>query len=311
MIVAGRIFPQDEVMKQEVMVVGATGMLGAQIVDALLARGEAAVSALVRQPEKKQQELAGLRARGVRVVAGDVTEPRGLAAALEGVTTVISALNNQESLIVAGQTALLEAAVAAGVRRFFPSDFSVDYRKLAPGDNYNLDMRKAFLPRLLEAKIEHTLVLNGGFHEIAAAPFVGWIDLAAGAVRVWGDGDQKMDFTGTTDTARYVAAAALDPRLANRALRIAGSEISTNEAVAMLERIRPGKFRPQTAGSVAELREAWERQRAKTPENPWSYLGSQYLWAMVSGVGKLDALDNGLYPEIQPESLESYLARTL
>ncbi|HYO80566.1 MAG TPA: hypothetical protein VES20_04125 [Bryobacteraceae bacterium] len=38
---------------------------------------------------------------------------------------------------------MARAAERNGVRRFIPSDFSIDYRKLDFGDNDNLDMRSS------------------------------------------------------------------------------------------------------------------------------------------------------------------------
>jgi hypothetical protein len=42
--------------------------------------------------------------------------------------------------VLSGQLNLLEAAITISVKRFFPSDYSVEYFKLG-GDNYNLDLQ--------------------------------------------------------------------------------------------------------------------------------------------------------------------------
>ena len=63
-----------------ILVVGATGTNGREVVGRLVAAGQP-VRALVREPGKGDD----LRARGVDVVAGDLDDPRSLDAALKGV----------------------------------------------------------------------------------------------------------------------------------------------------------------------------------------------------------------------------------
>jgi len=63
-----------------VLVTGASGYIGGQLISALLARGTA-VRALSRHPER----LAGLQERGVEVVAGDLLDRSSLRNALRGV----------------------------------------------------------------------------------------------------------------------------------------------------------------------------------------------------------------------------------
>jgi nucleoside-diphosphate-sugar epimerase len=288
-------------MKQQVLIVGITGMMGGKIAKAILERGEHGVRALVRDKVAKAKELAPYVAQGVELVEGDVVSGTGLDAATDGAAAVVSALNNEEGLIVEGQTNLLQAAERNGVQRFLPSDFSVDYRKLEMGDNFNLDMRKKFLPRLLDSKVAHTLVMNGAFAEVLPEGFLGFLDLAGKAVNAWGDPNQKMDVTVTDDVAQYVAAAVLDPRMANAALRIAGDVISSREIAEGL-----AGFTLREMGSAGELKARIAAKKESSP-NAWAYLGDQYLWSMQSGAGKLDALDNSLYPEIRPMSAVDYL----
>jgi nucleoside-diphosphate-sugar epimerase len=279
-------------MKPLVLVAGATGMLGKQIAEALLDRGETRVRAMVRSAARAE-ELAPLVARGLELVEGDVQK------------AVVSALNNQEELIVDGQTNLLRAAERAGVRRFVPSDFSVDYRPLAMGDNFNLDMRKKFLPVLEASTVEYTLVMNGAFLDILFAPFLEMFDRENKVFRYWGDGQQKTDWTHTSDAAKYVAATVLDPRTANRALMVVGEEATYPELAAAYTAVTGEALRLEVSGTVEELRAEIARRKA-TAANPWGYLGLQYAWAMASGAGKLSPM-NELYPEIRPMGVRAFL----
>ena len=105
-----------------VLVAGATGRLGAEVVAALRRQGRT-VRALSRHPA----ESAG---RADEVVAADLRDPASLAAACRGVDAVISAAGASLSLGLrpgapdfrrvdyAGNRNLLAAARAAGVRKF-------------------------------------------------------------------------------------------------------------------------------------------------------------------------------------------------
>jgi len=98
-----------------IIVTGATGHLGTQIVDRLLERVPAAsVGVSVRDPAKAR----GLSDRGVRVRAGDFTDPGSLAHAFEGAdqVLVISAAIRGGGAFDANRVAI-DAAKAAGAGR--------------------------------------------------------------------------------------------------------------------------------------------------------------------------------------------------
>jgi uncharacterized protein YbjT (DUF2867 family) len=112
----------NEASASVVLVAGATGGTGQEVVDQAIAKGYR-VRALVRD-EAKARMLFGDR---VQYVVGDVREPRSLKRAVKGVDQVISALganvqrdpeNSPERVDYAGVKALAEAAKAAGVSQF-------------------------------------------------------------------------------------------------------------------------------------------------------------------------------------------------
>ncbi|MEU0386759.1 NmrA family NAD(P)-binding protein [Streptomyces chartreusis] len=96
---------------QNILVTGATGTVGRQVVAELLARGHA-VRALTRDAAK-----AAFPA-GVEVVEGDLTEPDSLAPALEGVTGLhLITFGGAGSTPLETGPRILELARSAGVRR--------------------------------------------------------------------------------------------------------------------------------------------------------------------------------------------------
>ena len=105
---------------EPVLVVGGTGFLGGQVVDALQQRGKN-VRALVRPTS----DASKLETKGVEVVRGDMLDRRSLAAAMDGADAVVSTAagytrrdKNATEIDTVGQANLAEAASDAGVRRF-------------------------------------------------------------------------------------------------------------------------------------------------------------------------------------------------
>ncbi len=116
-----------------VVVAGATGNLGGRIVRALLERG-ASIRALVRRGTARDR-LEPLEKLGITIASVDLSRASQVASACSGASCVVSALSGLRDVIVEAQTVLLDAAINAGVPRFIPSDYSIDFTKFPPGEN--------------------------------------------------------------------------------------------------------------------------------------------------------------------------------
>ena len=292
-----------------VLLAGANGDLGGLIARALVERG-ADVRALVRPgaPAAKRDALAAL---GVTPVGVDYDDATALAEACRGAACVISALNGLEPVIMGAQGRLLAAAVAAGVPRFVPSDFSLDFTKTHPGDNRNLDLRRAFMALLDRAPIQATSILNGAFADLLAggAPII-----LRGPKKVlyWGNADQAFDVTTKDDVARYAAAAALD-EATPRFLRIAGDVVTPRSLAATMSSVTGRPFGLWRAGSLERLSLLIRAVRKLTPRSDAvfpAWQGMQYLRDMSSGLGKLQPLDNDRYTMPTWTTARDVLART-
>ena len=290
-----------------IILAGATGDLGGCIAEELLSRG-AHVRALVR-PASTPGEVEALRQRGVEIAEVDFDRVPELTAACAGGTCVVSALSGLREVIVGVQTRLLDAALTAGVPRFIPSDYCIDYTKLRDGTNRNLDIRRTFRERLNQAPIQATSVLNGMFADLLTgqAPVVLF---PLKRVVYWEDADQPLDFTTMGDTAAFTAAAALDPTTP-RDLRIAGDVLSARGLAAAASAATGEDFQLLRAGGLGRLdllitvtRTLFPGRDAVFP--PWQ--GMQYLRDMFSGQAKLEPLDNDRYPELRWTPVRDVLA---
>ena len=222
---------------------------------------------------------------------------------------VISALSGLREVIVDTQTLLLDAAVKAGVPRFIPSDYSIDFTKLTPGTNRNLDLRREFHERLDKAPIAATSILNGMFTDLLTgeAPV---ILFKFKRVVYWGDADQLLDFTTMDDAAEFTAAAALDSSTP-RFLRIAGDQISARGLAEVASEVTGEKFKLFRAGGLRRYGRLIKITRAVFPQSrgvypPWQ--GMQYMHNMFSGRAKLEPLDNDRYPGMRWTTVRDVLA---
>jgi len=302
---------KDMSSKLTVLVVGSTGMLGSKIVTALLDKGTINVRAMVHSKididDEHRQKIDEMKAKGVTIAEGNLLQPETLQHLCEGIDVVVSAVGNDESTVV-GQKNLIDAAKQQGVKRFIPSDYSVDYRKLDYGDNDNLDLRKEVFEYLQQSGLEYTLILNGAFMDNVGTAYMPQFDLDHHVFQYWGDGETLLDFTTTDDTAKYVAEAVGDRSLANMALEVAGEMLTAKQLKTAYEEATVNKLTAKHLGTVTELK-AWIDAKKLSSSSPMEYIPQQYEYTMVSGKGKLDHLQGDRYPHIKPLTVKQFLTK--
>jgi uncharacterized protein YbjT (DUF2867 family) len=277
----------------ETLVAGATGDLGARVTRELLALG-ATVRVLTRPGSDSAERQFG-QTPGVTIVTASYDDPAALRRAVAGVDVVVSAVSGVRSVIVDAQGALLDAAVAEGVPRFVPSDYSADYRSLPPGSNRNLEMRREFAGVVDAAPIRATSVLNGAFADMLTgqAPIV---LRDRHLVLFWSDADQVLDFTSKDDVAAVTAAVALDAA-APRYVEVAGDRLSARDLARVMSEVTGEPFRVQWAGTTGTLlgmSKAMRRFSREGDEAFPAWQGMQYLVSMYSGDGQLRHVDEAL-----------------
>lgn len=294
-----------------VVVAGAAGRLGRLTIDALLTHDSVRVRALVRDP--RAPAIAPLRGQ-VEVVAFDANAagPAERAAAVAGAFAVVSTLQGGPDIIIDAQAALLQAAKAAGARRFIPSDFSYNMFTLPAGINLNTDWRRTFAERArTEAApgVEVVHVLQGIFADRGVAGFLGLLDADRAVLRYWGDGSTPIDWTTWEDTARFTAAAAVDDRPVPGHFFVAGDRMS---ALEMADRWERGHARPllrERLGSLDDLVRETRRRLDAEPHNMYAWLPLMYAQGVFGGQALLGPLENARYPDTVAETVTQAIAR--
>lgn len=220
-----------------ILVVGATGQLGGLIVRTLLDRGRP-VRALVRGTSG---DAAG--PAGAETVVGDLKDPPSLAAACRGVSAVVTTANSVgrsgvdtvESVDRRGNHDLIEAAAAAGVRRFvFTSALGASLDSPVPFLRAKAETEQ----HLRASGMDWTILQPNLFMDIWVPAVVGGPALAGEPVTLVGQGRRRHSFVAARDVAAYAVAALDHARSAGRVLVIGGPQpLSWQDVVGMFEEV--------------------------------------------------------------------------
>lgn len=214
------------------LVIGATGVLGQEIVRRLRAEGRP-VRALVRATTDDSKRQA-LRAMGAELVTGDLKDEASMERACHGATHVISTASSTlsraegdsiDSVDRLGQINAIRAAKKQGVSQFVLVSFPES------AIDYPLQDAKREAERALQASgMTYTILRVTFFWEIWCSPMLGF-DVAGRKARVFGEGAGPMNWISLADVAE-VAVRSLDNEAArNRILTFGGPDVVTQREI--------------------------------------------------------------------------------
>lgn len=218
-----------------ILVVGASGLLGGMITKGLLAQGRKVRILTRRDP------MTALTQAGADSVGGDMKDPVSLAAAVNGVTTVITTANAAlrlgvgdlkdtfETVDLEGNQNLINAAAAAGVKQFiFTSAFTADPDSPVAFVSYKGRTEQA----IAKSGMTYTILAPHIFMEV-------WFGMVIGAalqnrhpVTLVERGDQRHSFVSMDDVVAVALACIDNPAAYNQRIAIGGAEaLSWTEVV--------------------------------------------------------------------------------
>lgn len=293
-------------MTDTILIAGATGMLGSRIAANVLKNGDSRVRLLVRDTDtpERSEALQSMLLQGAELVQGDLADAASLDRATQGVDVIISAVQGDPDVIIDGQVALAEIGKRNGVRRILPSDYALDLFKATPGEHMMFDLRAKADARIAEIGLEQLNVLQGGFMNMFM-PGNGAIDLDAGTVSFFGDGNLKVEVSSVEDTAQMVARIALDRNVPAGKFAFAGDHVSFREAGAIVGEHTGRAIKPVSLGSEADLR------AAMASADPQKQVMLAYLLYMTNGQTALSDLQNNRYADLKLETFAQFAAREL
>jgi uncharacterized protein YbjT (DUF2867 family) len=190
-------------MTNKILVLGATGNVGAPLVKALVAKGEVV----------KAASRSGKPVEGAEGVVFDIADPSTFAAAFEGINRVYLMLPAGHVQVTELLLPVVETAAARGVKIVFQSVFGVDADDSIPYRQVEIAIEKSSVPYVILrpnwfSDNFHTYWKAGLDHGVIAVPAA----------------DGKSSFIDVRDIAASAAAALTTDRFNGRAFNLTGPE---------------------------------------------------------------------------------------
>ncbi len=226
-----------------ILVAGGTGVLGTRLVT-LLASGGIPVRVMTRDPGR----AAHLRGANAEIVQGDVRDRADVRHAMSGATVVVSAIQGfggthaagVQQVDGAGNSNLISEAAAAGVEHFVLTSVQ------AADAHHPMELFrvKYAAERLLtSSRLAWTIIRPTAFMETWIS-LLGGLSRDGGAIRVFGHGENPINFVSARDVANVVALAITDASLRSEIVDVAGPENLTFNQFAHIMQAATGDTGP-------------------------------------------------------------------
>ncbi|SPJ87039.1 related to 2`-hydroxyisoflavone reductase [Fusarium torulosum] len=292
---------------QNVAVVGGSGLLGSQVVNSLLNAGFD-VTTITRN------ESTATFPSQVTVRRVDITSVESIKEAITGLDAVVSTV---ATAATGNQKVIIDAAIAARVPRFIPSEFGIPSRQ-------NRDTK---IGRLLATKVQNTDYLvelaekhewfswtglsNGLFLDAGLRNERGFVNIKERKFRLVDSGNEPYSTSTLAFIGDAVAAILKKPdETANKYLNIAGVTTTQNEVLQIVEKLTGDKFEIFHISS-AELERTGDEKIAKGDFSAFGDYLEQFLFADGAGhslTGETNAIELlGLEKENLEEVIKSVI----
>lgn len=227
----------------------------------------------------KQRTIAEIKSLGIHILLGDLSaSTTELSTIFKDFHTVISCTG-----YVTGsggfQLKLSHAVLNAGVKRYFPWQFGVDYDLIGRGSAQDLFDEQMDVRDLLRSQnqTEWVIVSTGMFTSFLFEPSFGIVNLAENTVHALGSWDTAVTVTTPEDIGRLTAEICFaEPRIVDNVVYTAGDTITYKELADTIDAVSGRKVK-RIDWSLPEL----EDELLKDPDNAIK----KYRLAFAGGKG--------------------------
>lgn len=246
------------------MIVLGAGQLGMQVLRALASHAQAAQESItvlvspgtISNPSAQNAAaLAELRGLGMEVVGFDLSlEEQELSALFSRYTTVLNCTG-----FVAGpgtQLKITRAVLKAGVSRYFPWQFGVDYDVVGRGSGQPVFDEQYEVRQLLRDQntTEWVIISTGMFMSFLFEPDFDVVNLDRRTIHGLGSWETKVTVTTPEDIGKLTAEVLLArPRIANEVVYLAGDTISYGRLADVVESLTSQEYE-KTLWTLDKLR---------------------------------------------------------
>nr|CEG05021.1 unnamed protein product [Fusarium clavum]CEG05860.1 unnamed protein product [Fusarium clavum] len=272
---------------KNIAVAGAAGDLGSAVFKALLDSNKFNLTVLTRPTSTSTFPS------NVKVIKVDYDSLSDLTSALQGIDAVVSAVG---SLAIPSQNLLIDAAIAAGVKRFLPSEYGSNLvipsvRKL-PTFATKVEIEDKLIE--LKDKISYTFVYNGIFLDWGIKNNF-YFDFSQPELTIWDEGNVEFSTTTLASVGDAVVGVLTHPEETKNRIVYVQDTVLTQNKILELAKEATGKEWKVKHAKIDDV-------TAKSDENiakgiiDWPTL-APYLFRAIfdeKSVPKFEKLDNEL-----------------
>ncbi|KAH7130078.1 hypothetical protein B0J11DRAFT_243724 [Dendryphion nanum] len=276
---------------KNVIIIGATGSVGAPILTALLAEPSFKVTILSRTSSK-----AKLPENVPVIKVSDAFSVEELTEAFKGQDAVVGATSTGAVTTDGLALRIVDAAVAAGVKRLIPSEYGTNNlspkaRKYHPVYNAKGEALEYLQKKAAESngKLTWTSISCGSWLDWALNPAQSGnflkIDVKARTAVIYDSGDSRLAITTAHNTGLGVARALLNPAVTeNKQIFLADFIVSPNDIVSAVQKATGEKFAIEHRQSAQEIKELRQRLDAGDVSASFPLLTLSFLGDVDVGV---------------------------
>ncbi|KAF2190416.1 NAD(P)-binding protein [Zopfia rhizophila CBS 207.26] len=222
---------------KNVVIIGAGGNLGPSVLNAFLTSSSFNITVLSRQ------ESTSTFPSGVKVVKADYNSVESLTSALKGQDAVISLVAGH---VIGDQEKLIDASVAAGVKRFIPSEFgsnTPDKRVQAVVPMFGAKLGAVEYLKKNEDKISWSSVITGPFFDWGLkAGFLGF-DFSSKTVTLFDEGKGAFSSTNLRQIGIALIKVLEKPDITkNKYIYVSSFDTTQNEILPVVEKLSGQKW---------------------------------------------------------------------
>ncbi|KAI1624941.1 oxidoreductase CipA-like protein [Exophiala viscosa] len=295
---------------RKVVQVGATGNLGAAVLESLISTPSLEVTVLSREGSSSRP----VRPEEVNVITADYGSVDSLSAAFQGADVVVVTVGASG---LASQARMIEAAIRARVRRFIPSEFGADtlhekarglpvYR--AKVETLNLLKAKA-----AEGLIEWTAVFGGPFLDWGLSRGLFGFEPAAADATFFDGGSTQVSTSRLTDIGQAIIGILQNPsKTANIPIYIQSTCTSQKQLLELAERTLGKKYKVTNVSTEQMEKAALEKMKQGDMSGMRAFL-VRAIFAPDYGCNFTARLANDLVgvKELSPTDLAALVDETL
>jgi uncharacterized protein YbjT (DUF2867 family) len=221
---------------KNIALAGASGSLGTLVLEKVQEAGTFNITVLRRKGSPSTFPST------LKVVDVDYDSVDELTAALKGQDAVVSTVGTQQ---VAGQTVLIDAAIAAGVQRFIPSEFGSNLEnpnaRALPVFIYKVQVQDYIKKKAEETSLSYTFVHNNAFLDWGLQyDFI--LQHSDYKPKLYDGGDIVFSSTSLSSVADAVVGILNHPdETANRVVYIEDIKLTQNKLLELAKKVAPEK----------------------------------------------------------------------